>query len=151
MMGEISGILWAGSRSEDGEEPTPHHSTGEGGRARWQKSRQWKKCQHNEKSVKTMRNSQKTILSSVLLDKLVFADFSEEYWPLYTITITSIGECREKQRKKYSWFFVHLEDIEDIEDFELSWGTCFGADSSWHVLSPVQRASRYLWGGRGAL
>ena len=38
MMGGISGILWAGSRSEDGEEHTPHHSTGEGGRARWQKS-----------------------------------------------------------------------------------------------------------------
>ena len=31
MMGGISGILWAGSRSEDGEQHTPHHSTGEGG------------------------------------------------------------------------------------------------------------------------
>ena len=42
LMGGISGILWAGSRSEDGEEHTPHHSTGEGGRARWQKSGQWR-------------------------------------------------------------------------------------------------------------
>ena len=40
MMGKISGILWAGSASEDGEEPTPHHSMGEGGRGRWQVSRQ---------------------------------------------------------------------------------------------------------------
>ena len=36
MMGEISGILWAGSASEDGEEPSPHHSMGEGGSGRWQ-------------------------------------------------------------------------------------------------------------------
>ena len=42
MMGGIGGILWAGSRSEDGEQHTPHHSTGEGGRARWQKSGQWR-------------------------------------------------------------------------------------------------------------
>ena len=66
MMGKISGILWAGSRSEDGEEPTPHHSTGEGGRARWQdllSIKTMEKSFKTMKSVNTMRNSQKNILS----------------------------------------------------------------------------------------